>query len=167
LHLTGEEALTVRDVTALSHVGPLRLIVLSACESGSTEFYDVPDESIGFPAAFMAAGATTVLATQWKVDEVAAALLCDRFYRALLQDNMAALDALAAAQRWLRGASVPVIARAVEKMQQTNVAAPPGVRALLRDFLASIASERADQTPFSAAEHWGAFVLVGASPHEQ
>jgi CHAT domain-containing protein len=41
----------------------LRLVVLSACETGLIEFEQAPDEFLGLPAGFLEAGAPGVVST--------------------------------------------------------------------------------------------------------
>ena len=63
----------------LPHV---RLVVLSACQSGVERFYR-GEGLIGLSRAFLAAGAPTVVASMWTVDsDVTAALMTD-FHRQL------------------------------------------------------------------------------------
>jgi CHAT domain-containing protein len=58
------------------------LVVLSGCESGVDQI-DGGDELVGFPRAFLYAGAASVLATLWRVDDEASAALMQSFYRHL------------------------------------------------------------------------------------
>lgn len=70
--------LTIPEIMALD-VGA-DLVVLSACDSGTGTF--VPGEGVvGLARAFMAAGAPTVVASLWKVDDEASKELMVRFYR--------------------------------------------------------------------------------------
>jgi CHAT domain-containing protein len=92
--------LAVHDVYGL----PLdaRLVVLSACQTalGSGYRADVPagDEWVGLSQAFLAAGASRVVATLWLVDDRATSELMARLH-AGLADGQDAASALAAAQR--------------------------------------------------------------------
>ncbi len=73
---------------------PSALVTLSACESGR---HGGRGEPIGLGWAFLAAGATGVLVTQWKVDDQAARELMDAYYRALT-DRLEPASALRRAQ---------------------------------------------------------------------
>jgi CHAT domain-containing protein/tetratricopeptide (TPR) repeat protein len=79
-----------------------RLLTLSACETalGSGGLWDVPpgDEWVSLPSAFLAAGATNVLASLWRVDDLATAALMERFY-AYMWDGDGVSNAIARAQR--------------------------------------------------------------------
>ncbi len=80
------------------------LLALSACETalGSGTLRDVPpgDEWVGLASAFLVAGADNVLASLWRVEDLATSDLMGRFYRYLASGNDVRA-ALAKAQREL------------------------------------------------------------------
>jgi len=80
-----------------------RLVVLSECDSFRGKL--TADGVIGITRAFVAAGAQTLVASLWKVDDVATKALMQRFYTRLLAGG-AVGDATAAMQ----GAMVSMIA---------------------------------------------------------
>ncbi len=92
--------LEVHDVARLSI--DARLVVLSACQTGlgSGRLADVPpgDDWVGLVQAFQAAGARSVLATLWPVNDQATAELMKRFYVAIRAGESES-GALAVAQR--------------------------------------------------------------------
>jgi CHAT domain-containing protein len=77
------------------------LITLSACDTalGSGYFADVPagDDLVGLTRAFLFAGAPSVLASLWEVNDRSAGILMHSFYGNLRQSDKA--TALARAQR--------------------------------------------------------------------
>jgi CHAT domain-containing protein len=73
------------------------LVVLSACETGLGK--EVSGEGlIGLTRGFMHAGATRVVASLWKVSDVATARLMEEFYKAMEKDGLTPAAALRAAQ---------------------------------------------------------------------
>ena len=92
--------LEVHEVARLSI--DARLVVLSACQTGlgAGRLVDVPpgDDWMGLVQAFQSAGARSVLATLWPVDDRATAGLMKRFYVAL-RAGASESGALAVAQR--------------------------------------------------------------------
>lgn len=73
-----------------------RLVVLSACETGMSHLAP-GDEVLGLVRAFALAGAGTVIATLWPVDDAASADLVERLY-AELRGGAGPTDALRRAQ---------------------------------------------------------------------
>ena len=91
--------ITMRDVYRLQ--APVDLVVLSACRTGLGK--DVRGEGlIGLTRGFMYAGASSVVASLWKVDDEATAELMKHFYANMLQKGMRPAEALRAAQNTLR-----------------------------------------------------------------
>ena len=103
---TDDGRLEVHELLAMRMMAPL--VFLSGCETGvasawSTEFSSGEDYST-LAQGFMYAGAQSVIATLWRIQDEGAAALAERFYANL--KTMAAPEALATAQReLLRGSS--------------------------------------------------------------
>jgi CHAT domain-containing protein/tetratricopeptide (TPR) repeat protein len=76
---------------------PAELVVLSACNTGLGK--DVRGEGlIGLTRGFMYAGAASVVASLWKVDDKATSELMSHFYRGMLKDGLPPAAALRQAQ---------------------------------------------------------------------
>lgn len=94
-----EGFVTMQDVYNLRV--PVSLVVLSACRTGLGE--DVRGEGlIGLTRGFMHAGASSVVASLWKVDDEATAELMKYFYTNMLKNGMRPAAALREAQNTLR-----------------------------------------------------------------
>jgi len=80
-----DQNLTARDVFDLADLSA-DLVTLAACESASSTIAP-GDEPIGLIPAFLYAGASSVLATLWKVNQASAAELMRRFYQQWTTDT--------------------------------------------------------------------------------
>ena len=159
LVLSNDEPLYAREVAALEECAA-HVVVASACQTGIVQGFETIDESLGLPAAFLAAGAATVIATLWPVDDYATALLMSRFYELL--DSRAdsvgatAASALRVAQLWLRNLTPDEEERYVRK------------RGVLQEHRTRSALSRRSakpelhETPYSAPSLWAPFIVVGA-----
>src|SRR3989442_415357 len=91
--------LSLQDIYGLH--APVELVVLSACRTGLGK--EVRGEGlIGLTRGFMYAGASSVVASLWKVDDEATAELMKRFYANMLQRAVTPATALRAAQNSIR-----------------------------------------------------------------
>jgi CHAT domain-containing protein len=91
--------INMQDVYLLH--APVDLVVLSACRTGLGK--EVRGEGlIGLTRGFMHAGASSVVASLWKVDDEATLELMKHFYANMLQKGMRPAEALRAAQNTLR-----------------------------------------------------------------
>jgi CHAT domain-containing protein len=87
--------LELQDIYNLSLTADL--VVLSACETGLGK--EVKGEGlVGLTRGFMYAGAGRVVASLWKVDDVATAEMMGRFYRGMLKEGLRPAAALRQAQ---------------------------------------------------------------------
>jgi CHAT domain-containing protein len=91
--------ITLQDIYGLR--APVDLVVLSACQTALGK--DVRGEGLlGLTRGFMYAGASSVVASLWKVDDEATAALMRQFYINMLQKHMTPAAALQAAQNSIR-----------------------------------------------------------------
>jgi len=89
----------LRDVYSLR--APVDLVVMSACQTALGQ--EVRGEGlVGLTRGFMYAGATTVVASLWKVDDEATAELMRRFYTEMLENQKTPDEALRIAQNSIR-----------------------------------------------------------------
>jgi CHAT domain-containing protein len=91
--------LTALEVSALDLSG-VDLATLSACETGLGETAG-GEGLLGLQRAFQVAGARSVVASLWQVDDKATRDLMTRFYENLWKRKMPKLEALRQAQLWM------------------------------------------------------------------
>ena len=69
-----------------------KLVCLSACESAVGETKDNNDYNL--TTAFLLAGAKSVIASSWKIDDIATGLFMSEFYKKLVNDKLPVSEAL-------------------------------------------------------------------------
>ncbi len=74
LLLANNERLTLGEIFQLS-LTQCRLVTLSACETGLTDFRSFSDEYIGLPSGFLFAGSPSVVSSLWTVSDLSTAFL--------------------------------------------------------------------------------------------
>jgi CHAT domain-containing protein len=159
LYLSGGDQLTVRDLLdGTLDLSGQQLAVLSACQTGITEYNRVPDEAIGLPAGFLQAGVLGVVATLWPVNDRSTAVLVAEFYRSLLgeqQDPAAALDS---ARRFLRDATAGELADWFERRYHESGGTDLAAYEAAADLRAN--PDLADR-PYADPVYWAGFVYSG------
>lgn len=180
LHLSPDEDLTTLDI--LSHLR-LRcdLVSLSACESGLSRVWR-GDELVGFVRAFMAAGASSLVCTLWRVDEGSTRLLMEEFYQRV-RAGVAFGPALQLAQLHLRNLSRAEAgdrlkqdqleafaslsrhshALPIESSTSTTSTSDPGACPTDRDTptIDELLSAMTEEYPFADPYYWAGFILIG------
>jgi len=159
LYLAGRDVLTLREilneVLALSNI---RLVVLSACQTGIIDFQNVPDETIGFPTGFLQAGVPGVISTLWPVAEISTALLLMRFYRYHLENGWMPAKALHAAQHWLREGTVDELGLVTlfQKIYLESKKKDVNAFQAMRNYKSCL-----QEKPFAHPYYWAGFVFSG------
>jgi CHAT domain-containing protein len=133
-----------------------RLAILTACETALAGT-DLPDEVISLPAALLQAGMTGVVATQWAVTGLPAALLSARFYEHCRGDGWSVPAALAGAQRWVRDSTDGEKAAFLDPMDGT-ARLPAATR---RSLWRVIAARDPGGRSMADLAGWAAYVYVG------
>ena len=142
------------------------LVTLSACETALGR--DAGGEGfVGFTQALLMSGARSVCLSLWKVDDVATALLMQRFYANLLgrrpglSGPMPKAEALREAKAWLRGLRRAEVLALTAELSR-GVARGKGAKARLPDDLAAAVPAGEDNDrPYASPHFWAAFVLAG------
>lgn len=147
--------LSARQIVSQARLAPRSMVVLSACNSGRTVLGST-DEYTGLVGAFLLAGAGTVIASLWPVDDAATALLMHRLYQDLTA-GVPAGKALRSAQAWLRSLTAPQAFGVVEQWLGEATSLDEKIE---YGKLASEVAQRGPR-PFASPIHWAAFVCVG------
>ena len=108
------------DELALVSLHNTELVVLSACETGLGQIAG-GEGLLGLQRSLHVAGAKSVIASLWRVNDHATMVLMTRFYQNLWERKMTKLDALREAQLWMLNNPQTVFDKdAIAKMQDRN-----------------------------------------------
>ena len=146
--LLADHPITLRQLLARP-AGRHRLAVLSACETALPD-RALLDEVVSFPGALLQAGVAGVVATQAKVDDLAAMLLVQRFFERF-RTGIAPARALAEAQTWLRTSTNARLHADVPKYYPLPI-----------DISTAELEEWKSEYPFSQPAAWAPFSYTGA-----
>lgn len=133
------------------------LVVLSACDTSRGT--RIGDSLMALPWGFFHAGAPTVIASLWRVDDAAAALLMQRFYENWTGSEGAPMpigDALDEAKSWLRTASRRALRVYGSELLASGASREPG-----SEKLEGTAILPETLTPYADPYYWAGFVLFG------
>ena len=165
------EPLTLQVILSSLDLRHLRLVVLSACETGLTDIGQAPDEYIGLPAGFLQVGAPAVVSSLWAVDDFSTAILMEAFYRRHRAEGQGIAAALRDAQLWLRDlkrdAVLERVGPARDAARTKAQAGDQNARRLwtrldaLREELQE--DYGPDDCPFAHPYYWAAFTASGAA----
>jgi CHAT domain-containing protein len=95
-----DDGILTAEEIATQNLDGVQLVVLSACETGLGQAAG-GEGLLGLQRAFQSAGARSVVASLWTVDDEKTRSLMERFYENHWQKNMGVLEALREAQTWL------------------------------------------------------------------
>jgi len=143
-----DDFLTAEKIMASGSVKAGAVAVVNGCSSGVSS-PEATGEFVGLPAAFLAAGYTTVISTLWEIHAGTPVILMDRMYNNLLEGHQPVDKALREASVWLSRQT----ADSVRRFEKENGIAE---NTLLEPGLATSFSPR---HPL----HWAAFVIWGAA----
>ena len=141
------------------------LVTLSACETALGR--EAGGEGfVGFTQALLMSGARSVCLSLWKVDDMATALLMQRFYANLLgvrpglSQPLPKAEALAEAKAWLRGLSRVEVTALAAKLTSGEARAAGAKRRPAPQNL-GVPAGADDDRPYAHPYYWAAFVLMG------
>lgn len=163
LLLANTQRLAVADLQEVVGATGPDLVILSACESGLIQVYDIANEFQGFPATFLGLGARGVVSTLWPVDDGPTLFLVDRLMDAKFTRNRPIPEALREAQLWLkeaRGEELAKVARRLSGLTQ-DPASKAGLTRLIWLF-----EHKPEWQPYSDPAHWAGFFYSGRDLYE-
>lgn len=159
LILARGERFTLNEVIAelMRGRGPAR-VVLSACQTALTDIYRLPEEMIGFPVGLLQAGAESVVAALWSVNDWSTSLLMARYWYELPKAKTSAA-AIRAAQRWLRDSESRELERFATELYHRL---PVSERGAVEEQLDSLTLTPTGVRPFKDNPyHWAGFTCWG------
>jgi tetratricopeptide (TPR) repeat protein len=162
LHLAAGDQLTMGQLLTADLSG-VRLVILSACQTATTDVHGARDEVRSIAGALVHAGVEAVLATLWPVDDAATSLLVGRFVTEWFprMDTEPPAAALARAQRWLRERRADELPAGFARRAATTA----GVRGRARgpgDAAVRVVDVLDDaDRPFTSPYHWAGVQLIG------
>jgi CHAT domain-containing protein/tetratricopeptide (TPR) repeat protein len=154
-----DEAWTLADILELS-LRNARLVSLSACQTGISDFEHVPDEVVGLPSGFLQAGVSGVVGTLWPVNDLSTALLMIKFYEAHLKNGLTPAAALRNAQLWVRDVTCKDLRDFFNQLRKNlpSIAMQKIAEEQFRAYTLRNPTER----PFAHPYYWAAFAFYGA-----
>jgi len=161
LLLANGEKLTLADLFQKMNLDTARLVTLSACETGITEFNQSPDEYVGLPAGFLQAGSPAVVSTLWAVNDLSTMLLMERFYQLYLEDGLVLPEALRQAQLWLRDVTAVELADRFYE-EQLAILSNRMTMDEASQYWNLFAGYEKGERPFAHPVYWAPFTFTGS-----
>ena len=165
LLLANKERLTLGEIFGLN-LNQCRLVTLSACETGLSDFTSFSDEYISLPSGFLYAGSPSVVSSLWTVNDLSTAFLMLKFYENFQSSRKQAGDvaiALNQAQQWLRNLTIEKLDRFLNEhkpqLDQVLAQLRPGQRLIFQESLRQIRQRQ--PLPFANPYYWAAFTATG------
>ncbi len=133
-------------------------MVLSACDTALGR-KAIGEGVIGLRRSFIVAGAETLVMSLWKVPDVPTAILMERLYHNLFQNQLGRTECLEDAQAYLRNLTVGEMRNqwltkaAIDKVSLASDASAV--------FLINLSKKADSFQPFGSPRYWAAFVCIG------
>jgi hypothetical protein len=156
IHLPNGETLTVRDLVD-NAIPPLRLAVLSACETGVAA--GTLDEAISLAAILLASQTEGVISTLWPVEDLSTTLLIAHFYWDWRINGTRPPLALIRAQRWQAESTDSEKASFIRVLTELGLLSPEDSDDISEDL--SLRSRSPLANTFGDPYFWAGFVFSG------
>jgi CHAT domain-containing protein len=149
-----DNCLTLGEIFQLD-LHQCRLVTLSACETGLTDFRSLSDEYVGLPSGFLYAGSANVVSSLWAVSDLSTTFLMIKFYQNL-QTTESVSIALNQAQQWLRQVTKPVLLNWIALLTLGFAQ-----QLLVESWTDTLDSIDDNTRIFHSPYHWAAFCAIG------
>jgi CHAT domain-containing protein len=148
-----DNCLTLGEIFQLD-LHQCRLVTLSACETGLTDFRSLGDEYVGLPSGFLYAGSANVVSSLWAVSDLSTTFLMIKFYKNLKATDSVSI-ALNQAQQWLR----QVTKR--ELLDWISLTLSLSSQLEVKDWIVTQVKVHDRTRIFHSPYHWAAFCAIG------
>ncbi|MEL0592521.1 MAG: CHAT domain-containing tetratricopeptide repeat protein, partial [Planktothrix rubescens PR221] len=148
-----DQCYTLREIFSLD-LPKGELVILSACETGLTQFDQTLEEYISLPSGFLFAGVKNVICSLWRVSDLSTAILMIKFYELFPSEKSVSL-ALNQAQSWLRTVDKENLLKWLDALQLK-----PESKQKLRQQL-NLGLRSSTYQPFKEAYYWAGFCAIG------
>ncbi|WP_052345302.1 CHAT domain-containing protein, partial [Planktothrix rubescens] len=148
-----DQCYTLREIFSLDFPKG-ELVILSACETGLTQFDQTLEEYISLPSGFLFAGVKNVICSLWRVSDLSTAILMIKFYELFRSEKSVSL-ALNQAQNWLRTVDKENLQKWLDALQLK-----PESKQKLRQQL-NLGLRSSTYQPFKEAYYWAGFCAIG------
>ncbi len=138
--------LSARELCDVESLEGVDLVVLSACQTAQGVVAD--EGPTGIVRGLKKAGAKTVMASLWPVNDDATALFMESFYNALLKPGITKYDALREAQDSVKNYTIPI---APMRFSPKTLSYRP---------ITEDRSERTEFKPYKEPYYWAPFILI-------
>jgi tetratricopeptide (TPR) repeat protein len=162
LRLGKDSDLTLEEIFEKVRINKSWLVCLSACESGLTDYRDIADEYIGLQTGFLCAGAPTVIASLWTINDFPTAFIMIKTYEYIFKQGLKKSEALRKAQLWLKELTAE---DALIILKDKELELESSVKMAVKDISplkVAISSKDPKSKPFSHPYYWAGFQAIGA-----
>ena len=163
IHIDLSQCYTLGELFEL-YLPACRLVILSACETGLTDFSPDLEEYISLGLGFLYAGATNVICSLWAVNDASTAIFMVKFYE-IMQNQPSIALALKETQYWMRTITKQQLTEWLENYSlpsqtDTALSATSQIRSQLRENL-KLGFKKSHERPYEDPIHWAAFCAIG------
>lgn len=152
------EGLQLKDIFERITLPQCYLVILSACQTGVTNFDLDVDEYIGLGTGFLYAGSLNVINTLWNIDDFVTAIFMIHCYQQITDKNQPIPIALQLTQKWMRETKSSKIIewfQELEKKESIDKTTRYNMTTVLqRDYYQQ-------DPPFQNPNYWAAFCSLG------